>query len=49
LVVTSSGYLITCDPTLYEQIYLQATGVIIQCTRENTMHGFCVSFILLCF
>lgn len=45
LVVMSFDYLITCDPTLYEQIYLQDTGVIIQCTREDTMHGFCVSFI----
>jgi len=29
LVVTRFGSLITFDPTLYEQIYLQATGVII--------------------
>jgi len=49
LVVMSFGYLIACDPTLYQQIYLQTTGVIIQCTRENTVRGFCVSFISLCF
>jgi hypothetical protein len=48
LVVTSFGYLITSDPTLYEQIYLQATCVIMQCTRENNV-WICVSFILLCF
>jgi hypothetical protein len=29
LAVTSFGYLIACDPTLYEQIVLQATDVII--------------------